>query len=241
MSANAPHEPFAAVWFDCDSTLTAIEGVDELASFRTAEVRQRVARATERAMQGEVSVEHVSGERLALVAPTREECALLARRYVEHTVPDAEGVVTALRRLGKAVGIVSGGLLPPVLAFAEHLGIAPELVRAVAVTFDPDGRYAAFDADSPLTQSGGKARVLADGPRPCAVVGDGVTDLETEPFVDRFVGFGGIVRRAAVESRARFFVAEPRLSAVLPLLLTEAETRTLRADPELASLLPNPT
>ncbi|MGZ8868425.1 MAG: HAD-IB family phosphatase, partial [Thermoanaerobaculia bacterium] len=52
-----------------------------------------------------------------------------------------------------------------------------------------------------------------------AFVGDGVSDLETKPAVDLFIGFGGVAVRDRVRDEADTFVEETSLRAVLPYLL----------------------
>jgi phosphoserine phosphatase len=240
MSATAPHRAFAAVWFDCDSTLSAIEGIDELGALRDAATRRRVADLTERAMAGELPLAEVYEQRLQALAPTAAECASLGALYVARALPDARVLVAALHALGKTVGVLSGGLRPPVAEFAAWLGIGPALVQAVGIHFAADGSYRDFDRSGPLWRNGGKVEVLRDRPageRPLAFVGDGITDLEAAPVVERFVGFGGVARRAAVERNAAFYTAEPRLAAVLPHLLTAAEREQLAADPRFAHLV----
>ncbi len=217
---------FASVWFDCDSTLTAIEGIDELAAAFRPHVAARVAALTARAMDGSVSIERVYAERLSLIAPTRDELAAIGARYVAAIVPGATEVVRTLRALGKTVGVVSGGLLPPVLALAEHLGVAAEHVHAVPIRFDAEGRYAGIAADSPLCRAGGKRELMARLPAahcPAAFVGDGNTDLDTQGTVARFIGFGGVVRRPRVADAAEVFVDGPDLRDVLAAVLTPAE------------------
>ena len=169
---------FAAVCFDCDGTLTRIEGIDELArrSGRDAEI----APLTAAAMDGTLSIEDVYARRLEIVRPDRDALEWLGERYVEELVDGAGETVAALQRLGKSVYVVSGGLLQPVTKLAEALAIAPDNVRAVAVHLDSAGRYQGFDTNSPLVRSDGKAeicRALATRHGPIAVVGDGVTDL----------------------------------------------------------------
>lgn len=217
---------FASVWFDCDSTLTAIEGIDELATQFRPHVAGRIAALTARAMDGTVPIEQVYGERLSLIAPTRDELDTIGARYIATVVPGATDVVRRLRALGKTVGIVSGGLLPPVLALARHLGIDPDLVHAVPIRFDAQGRYAGIATDSPLCRAGGKRELMARLParaRPAAFVGDGVTDLDTQGTVARFIGFGGVVRRPRVAEAAEVFVDGPSLLAVLAAVLTPDE------------------
>jgi phosphoserine phosphatase len=231
--------PFASVWFDCDSTLTAVEGIDELVRWAPPAVREEVPRLTAQAMAGALPLAEVYGRRLALLAPARDHVDRIGALYVERLVPEAREVVAALQALGKRVGIVSGGLLPPVRHVAEALGIAAGDVHAVRIDFAADGAYAGFDDASPFARNLGKVefvRALPPASRPAAFVGDGITDAETRGVVDRFVGFGGVVARPEVAARADAFVAAPSLAGVLPHLLAEAEWQTLAADPRFAGL-----
>jgi phosphoserine phosphatase len=232
--------PLASVWFDCDSTLSSIEGVDELLHWAPAALRTDVAALTERAMAGTLPLAEVYETRLRLLAPRREHLDQIGALYVARLVPDAEAVVAALHQLGKPVGIISGGLLPPVQHVARHLGIAPELVHAVPIRFRADGSYLDFDRRSPLWRNGGKVEVVRALPpamHPLAFVGDGITDAETRDHVARFVGFGGVVARPSVRALAHAFVTGKSLAGVLPHLLTVAERAALAADPRFAALL----
>src|SRR5205823_5222451 len=64
-------ESFRRVVFDCDSTLTRIEGIDELAAMN--DVPHEVAGMTRRAMDGEIPFEEVFARRLELIKPTRKQ------------------------------------------------------------------------------------------------------------------------------------------------------------------------
>jgi phosphoserine phosphatase len=237
--------PYASVVFDCDSTLSAIEGIDVLGGELGSGMRERISALTERAMNGELRLEEVYRLRLELIRPTRERVVLLGREYVERAVPDARELVRALHALGKRVSIVSGGLAPAVHALASALGVAERDVRAVEVRFDAHGAYAGFDERSPLARSGGKIDVLrelgaAPLARPLALVGDGITDLEAgeaEGGAERFVAYGGVVRRAAVFERARSTCATPTLAGLVPLLFSSAEVDKLAREAEHAPLL----
>lgn len=230
--------PYGTVAFDCDSTLSAMEGIEELSAGRSA----ALAEMTSAAMEGSVPLESVYRRRLELVRPSRADVARIGRLYVERRLPHAAELVRALRRLGKRVRIVSGGLLPAVMHLGSALGLEESAVEAVDVRFDADGAYAGFDEASPLCRSGGKAEVLAriaaePGAGLVAFVGDGATDLEAAPVVARFVAFGGVERRAAVFAAARVTCDAPDLAALLPLLCTPAEIAALTRDPACANLL----
>jgi len=211
-----PRPPrFGTVIFDCDSTLSAIEGIDELA----AEQRVAVAALTDAAMRGEVTLESVYGARLELLRPGRIAVEALAARYVAAAVDGARETVAALLAGGVTIRILSGGIRQAILPFAEWLGLAPRDVAAVDLYFDSHGRYAGFDEQSPLCRSGGK-RAVVEGwrgtlPGPVLMVGDGVTDLEARPAVDRFVAFAGVVDRPAVTAAADVVIRTPSLLPVV--------------------------
>jgi phosphoserine phosphatase len=214
-----PLRRVGAVVFDCDSTLSAIEGIDELAASQRAEVEA----LTESAMRGDVPLEAVYGARLDLIRPDRARVAGLARQYVERLVPDAAAVVAALRAEGIAVRILSGGLLPAVLAVADALSLSHDDVAAVDIRFADDGTYAGFDEQSPLARSRGKCEVLAAWrsahPAGMMLVGDGATDAEAATVVDVFVAYTGVVERAAAVAAADVVIRSASLAPVLTLAL----------------------
>lgn len=224
MASGACAAPFDLIVFDCDSTLCAIEGIDELA--RRAGVGTEVAELTRAAMDGSLPLEAVYGPRLELIRPDRVAIEWLGVRYCETQVEGAREVMAALHRLGKEVHIVSAGIRHAVQALARRLGVPLSRVHAVDVSFGAAGRYAGFDAGSPLTRAGGKARVcegLGAGTRPAVMVGDGVTDLEAADAGVCVIGFGGVVAREVVRERAHRFVAGPSLISVLDPLLSPEE------------------
>ncbi len=210
---------FGTVVFDCDSTLSALEGIDELAAGRP-----EVVELTRAAMRGEIPLEQVYARRLELVRPTRERVEALGRQYIDAAVPEAHATVEALLAAGVQVRVVSGGVLPAVLMLTRELGVQDAHVAAVDVYFSGDGAYAGFDAASPLARSGGKAAVLAawrkDMAAPVLMVGDGVTDLEARPPADAFAAYTGVVARAPVVAGADFVL--PDMAALRRLVLEDA-------------------
>lgn len=238
------HLGFQRVIFDCDSTLTTVEGIDELATLKGQ--TEHIAELTRQAMDGLVPLEEVYAARLELLLPTRAELARVGRIYRRTLVPQAAEVVAALHASGVEVFIVSGGLKASVVDLARYLKIPDENVFAVEVELDPfegqwwdyprhrfagnpDERYLAF-APSPLAESTGKIKVvgaLSKGYR-TLMVGDGSTDLATRDTVSLFAGFGGIARRQAVVDGADVFVEGPGLAAILPLALSRSAGRKLK-------------
>jgi phosphoserine phosphatase len=219
---------FDAVCFDCDSTLSRIEGIDELAA--RSGLGREIAALTEAAMNGSLAIDAVYAKRLAAVRPDRATVAWLGERYVEELVPGAKETVAALHRLGKSVYVVSGGLLPAIRHLSHFLGIPAARVFAVPIHFDASGGYRGFDETSPLSRAEGKAMVcrrLAMQHAAIAMVGDGITDVAARAAGAYVVGFGGVARRDAVAREADRYITEPALTATLEALLSADERDAL--------------
>lgn len=224
---------FDLIFFDCDSTLSTIEGIDELAKLAGKEAE--IAELTDKAMNGELDLKDVYGERLRAIQPTKAQLKRVEERYWETAVPDVQAVIAALHFLGKQVFVISGGLAAPVRGFARRLGVDPEHVRAVELEFNElSGEWWRYHDPSqlaqqkfmdyyegPLTVSSGKPRMVEElaegrfGKR--MFIGDGASDLATQENVDLFVGFGGVVARQNVHSQAAIWLSANSLAPVLPL------------------------
>ena len=80
------------ICFDCDSTLSSVEGIDELARLRGPEVFASVVALTEDAMNGKIRIEEIFGLRLEAIRPTREDTAAVGRAYIGAMEPTAKSV-----------------------------------------------------------------------------------------------------------------------------------------------------
>jgi phosphoserine phosphatase len=197
------------VVFDCDSTLSSLEGVDELARARGPAFLAAAEAMTNDAMDGRLAVEAVFGARLKLIKPTEAEVATVGGRYIDTVESTARQTLATLRARGWTPVILSGGFRQAIRPLADFLEI--ERVEAVDLLFDEAGNYLGFAEDYPTTRSGGKPIVIERlraeyGATEIVMVGDGVSDLETKPVVDLFVGFGGTVARDKVRSGATHFI-----------------------------------
>lgn len=211
------------VVFDCDATLSALEGIDELAA--RAGVAEQVSALTHRAMNGDIPLEAIYGERLALIRPPRAALATIARRYQESIVPGARETIAALQVRGIRTAIVSGGLLDAVLPLAATVGVAAADTFAVRLQYDADGNYQHY-IESPLTTAAGKAAIVAawkrqHGLKHIVMVGDGMSDVAARApdAAERIIGYGGVVERAAVRAAADQYSTAHDLRDLLPLIL----------------------
>ena len=211
---------FEVICFDCDSTLSRVEGIDELA--RRNGLFEQVAALTDAAMNGDMPLEDVYGHRLELIKPDQAAIDWLANLYIAEMVEGVAETVKTLQDNGKQIHIISGGLRQAILPLAALLGIAEENVHAVDVIFDEQGDYQDFVRQSPLAVSGGKARVcrrLRMRYSSLVMVGDGKTDLEAKMAGAYMIGFGGVVKRPLVQEQADIFISDASMTAVLPHVL----------------------
>ncbi|MCA9940700.1 MAG: HAD-IB family phosphatase [Anaerolineales bacterium] len=224
--------PFRHIFFDCDSTLTTIEGIDVLAE--NAGKGWRIKVLTEAAMNGELELEDVYRKRLQAIKPTREQIWAIRQQYKSHVVADAALVIATLQALGHQVYIISGGLIEPVREFGIFLGVPAKNIRAVGVFYNElagnwwqhnengDARYITYGEDA-LTISDGKAQIvrelLGSQRGRSLLIGDGSSDLHASAAVDLFVGFGGVVARERVRQEAPAFIHSQSMA---PLLLLAA-------------------
>ena len=227
--------PYSTVVFDCDSTLSSIEGIEDLVPESSPELEELTAAA----MNGELPLEAVYGKRLELVRPTRQAVLDVGARYIETVLPHAAALIAALHALDKRVLIVSGGLLPAVAILGEHLGIPAAETHAVDIHFDQAGEYAGFETDSPLARAGGKLDLLSSLTTAGAValIGDGATDLEAAGACARFIAFGGGVLRKSVFEAAPIGLTEANFAALLPLLCSPPEIDRLKSLPAHTNLV----
>jgi phosphoserine phosphatase len=211
---------FEIICFDCDSTLSKIEGIDECA--KRVGLGAQMAKLTEAAMNGELPLEAVYQKRLELIRPDRVAIAELAQLYITEIVDGVAELFAALQARDKQLHIISGGLRQAILPLAEFLGLPEHQVHAVDIYFNADGSYRDFNQQSPLAKNGGKAAVcrsLSAEPEKMVMIGDGKTDLEARQVGVKVIGFGGVVEREIVAKNADVYLNQPSLLSVLPYLL----------------------
>ncbi|MEM8858378.1 MAG: HAD-IB family phosphatase [Chloroflexota bacterium] len=221
------------VFFDCDSTLSTIEGIDVLAE--SADKKWRVEVLTNAAMNGDLDLSEVYGKRLKAVRPTRDQVHQVKNAYKKTVVEDASEVIAALKSFGTEVFVISGGLLEPVKEFSISLGVHPDNIRAVDVQYDSlsgewwrqsDGRtvrYKTFE-EGALTVTDGKADIVEEllstrPPGRSLLIGDGSSDMMAGRRVDLFVGFGGVITREKVQANSPVFLHSPTLAPLLTLAI----------------------
>src|SRR5580658_4875932 len=138
-------------------------------------------------MNGKIRIEEIFGLRLTAIRPTKDDAAVVGRRYMGSVEPTAKATIAALAAKGWTSVIISGGFRQAIRPLADFLGV--QRVEAVDLYFEADGTYKGYDSEYPSTRSGGKVDIVNRlrsefRPEKVVMVGDGVSDLETVPVVD---------------------------------------------------------
>jgi phosphoserine phosphatase len=223
------------VVLDVDSTLVQGEGIDELA--KCAGVGDKVAAITAAAMAGELDFAESLTRRVALLAGLPLRDVERVRDGLRLT-PGARTLVRTLKRLGYAVGVVSGGFTVLTERFVTELDLD---FAAANVLETADGKLTGALIGE-LVDRRGKADALrrfADRfgvPLSQTVaIGDGANDIDMLRAAGLGIAFNA---KSALRDAAGVAVNHPFLDAVLYVLgisRSEIVAADLAEDPNFGS------
>ena len=209
----------AAVIFDCDGTLSQLEGINELA--RWNQVIDEVGQLTEQAMGQVGMTPEIYQSRLALVQPTRQQLEKLGQDYFDQRAQDLDQTLVKLREQGIEIYVVSAGMNPSVKIFAGLLNIPEANVFAVDLEFDANGSYLGFNHNSPMTKNNGKRAVVEQIKKmhnQIYYIGDGMNDLQVKDLVTTFVGYGGVFYRENIAKAADVYLTDPSMLQLVDVI-----------------------
>ena len=162
---------------DMDSTIIGQECIDELADY--AGLKEKVARITERAMQGELDFGKALRERVRLLAGLDEEELKRCLNERVRVTAGAETLVQTMRAGGASCLLVSGGFL----SFAEPVArtVGFDRVRANRLVFA--GGKLSGEVGDPIVDAIAKRDALVEvreqlglGSEDVLAIGDGAND-----------------------------------------------------------------
>src|SRR3954466_6663775 len=162
---------------DMDSTIIGQECIDELADY--AGLKDKVARITERAMQGELDFPGALRERVRLLAGLDERALSRCLDERVHVTAGAETLVQTMRAGGASCLLVSGGFLSFANPIAEAVGF--DRVKANRLVFV--GGKLSGDVGEPIVDAIAKREALIEAREQLGLassevlaVGDGTND-----------------------------------------------------------------
>jgi D-3-phosphoglycerate dehydrogenase len=201
---------------DFDSTITQVEGLDELAAIAlksdpSGEAKvAKIKELTDLGMAGELSFSESLSQRLALLNANKS--------HVDILIEFLKGKVTEsflrnrqfLTEYADKIIIISSGFKDFIVPVAEYLGLKPENVYANTFKYDANGEIIGIDEENPLSKTGGKIEIVKflnlEGH--VSVIGDGYTDYEIKKsgLANRFYAFIENVERLKVTEVADFVI-----------------------------------
>lgn len=226
-----PLKKIEAYIFDCDGTLSSIEGITELARLNGCE--DQVGALTEMAMSQQGITPELYAQRLELVKPTMTQCQHIGDLYIQSITPDIKSVIQALQSLNKSIYIISAGIQSSVCMLANFLDINQENVFAVELHYNDQGVYHSFRQDSPLVQPKGKEKIakqLLEQHCSLCAIGDGANDLPLQSVCTQFIGYGGAFYRPKIRSACDHYISSSSMAPLLYLSLQQDEREHLSKD-----------
>ncbi len=163
---------------DMDSTMIAVECIDELADF--VGKKSEVSHITERAMNGELNFEAALTERVALLEGMPE--AVLQECYNERVkmMPGAKELLTSFKQKGGYAVLVSGGFTFFTARVRAELGFDADFANELEVA----GGKLTGKVKLPILGKEAKLKTLQDtctkmniSPAEVLAIGDGANDL----------------------------------------------------------------
>jgi phosphoserine phosphatase len=162
---------------DMDSTIIGQECIDELADY--AGLKDKVARITERAMQGELDFPAALRERVRLLAGLDQHALSRCLDERVHITTGAETLVQTMRAGGASCLLVSGGFL----SFAEPIASAVGFDRVKANRLIFAGGKLSGEVGDPIVDAIAKREALIEAreqlglsPEDVLAMGDGAND-----------------------------------------------------------------
>jgi phosphoserine phosphatase len=211
----------ANIFFDLDSTLVTIEGLDYLAELKG--LADQIVPITNAAMNGEIPMQIAMEQKINLLRPSKDDVLKIGQFYLQNFTLGAKEAVTILHSHGYHCWILTGNFREAAEVVAQALGIPGDRVIANQIKYDDQGNFHSFNSSQPLAGNNGKTICLQNlnlNLQQVAMIGDGNTDLETQEHIGLFIGFGGVVQRPKVVSGAAIYVNDPDLRQIIPHITT---------------------
>ncbi|MBX2844592.1 MAG: phosphoglycerate dehydrogenase [Saprospiraceae bacterium] len=193
---------------DFDSTFTQVEALDILCEIalkdspKKDQHLQEIQAITDQGMAGEINFRQSLEKRIPLLLAHRDHLPELIEVLKEKVSPSFKRNKAFFEQNKERIFIVSNGFQDFIKPVIETLGLYPGKVYANSFVYDEAGHIVGFDKNNPLSQSGGKPKLIEqmqlDGE--VVVIGDGYNDYEIKQqgHADKFFAFTENVKREQV-------------------------------------------
>ncbi len=197
---------------DFDSTFTQVEALDELAriSLKNHPDRESIYRQiedfTNAAMEGKLSFTDSLESRIKLLQANRQHLKQLIRQLRKKVSVSFSRNDAFFKQHQDEVLIVSGGFKEFITPVVTEYHIKKENIYANTFLFDVDGNIIGYDRSNPLSQEGGKVKLLRELDLQGDIfgIGDGYSDfqLKESGIIKKFFAFTENIERKSVTEKA---------------------------------------
>lgn len=195
---------------DFDSTFTQVEALDELARISLAnhpnkeKIYQQIEDYTNLAMEGKLSFSESLAQRVKLLESKEEHLAKLIKHLKKKVSKSFSRNADFFKKHADEVLIVSGGFKEFITPVVSQYHIKKENIYANTFQVDQDGQIIGYDQNNPLSEEGGKVKLLKQLNLQGNIygIGDGYSDyqLRESGLIQKFYAFTeNIVREKVVK------------------------------------------
>jgi D-3-phosphoglycerate dehydrogenase / 2-oxoglutarate reductase len=197
---------------DFDSTFTQVEALDELARISLKDnpnreaIYKEIEDLTNAAMEGRLSFRESLTQRVRVLQANRDHLKLLVNRLKKLVSNSFSRNRTFFKNHSDDVLIVSGGFKEFITPVVLPYHIKKENIYANTFLFDIDGKIVGYDDSNPLSEEGGKVKLLKQLKLEGNIygIGDGYSDfqLKESGMIQKFYAFTENIARQSVLEKA---------------------------------------
>lgn len=197
---------------DFDSTFTQVEALDELARISLKNhpdreaIYQQIEDLTNASMEGRLSFSQSLENRVKLLQANREHLKLLISHLKKKVSTSFSRNTIFFKNHQDEVLIVSGGFKEFIIPVVTEYHIKKENIYANTFVFDDEGNIIGYDRENPLSQEGGKVKLLKELKLEGDIygIGDGYSDfqLKESGMIKKFFAFTENIERKSVAEKA---------------------------------------
>lgn len=197
---------------DFDSTFTQVEALEELAKIslkihpKKDEIYKEIEKLTNLAMEGKLSFRESLSERVKLLEADKNHINTLISVLKKKVSPSFLRNKKFFKEYTNNTLIVSGGFKEFIIPVVTPYFIQKENVYANEFLFDDQGKITGYNQNNPLSEEGGKVKLLENLKLKgeLVAIGDGYSDFQLKEagMVDRFYAYTENVQRKNVIEKA---------------------------------------
>ncbi|RZK16476.1 MAG: phosphoserine phosphatase [Pedobacter sp.] len=197
---------------DFDSTFTQVEALDELARISLKNhpdketIFQKIEDYTNFAMEGKLSFSESLAQRVKLLEANEDHLKLLIKHLKKKVSTSFSRNAAFFKKHADDVLIVSGGFKEFITPVVSQYHIKKENIYANTFVTTGDGNIIDYDHANPLSEEGGKVKLLQHLKLEGELfgIGDGYSDfqLRESGLINKFFAFTENIARESIVSRA---------------------------------------